>query len=338
MGSYLSRVPTVASLLDELANAKAEILALRQKVTEQAVEIHSLRARLDVMCRKMYGRSAEQVSREQLEFAFAALMKEGLVDDPEDALEADSGEVVNEKPRMKRTKRTRKGKVSPAIPREEVLHEPEHTTCSCCDGAMKRIGEERSEEIVIVPAIVKVLEHVRPKYACPTCKDGVEIAPPPEKLFDRGRYGTSFVAHVAVSKYADHLPLYRQAQIFGRQGLEVADTTLLSLLDRASDLLAPIADAIWTSIATSHVLGVDETPIGVKQRPAGRRRGYFWTYAGDLDEVFFDYHPTRSGQAAVDRLGSTAGSCRWTATAATTSCFAEAWHVTPRAGHTPGGM
>ena len=218
-------MPTVASLLDELANAKAEMLALRQKVTEQAVEIHSLRARLDVMCRKMYGRSAEQVSREQLEFAFAALMKEGLVDDPEGALEADSGELVNEKPRRKRTKR--KGKISPAIPREEVLHEPEHTTCSCCDGAMKQIGEERSEEIVIVPAIVKVLEHVRPKYACPTCKDGVEIAPPPEKLFDRGRYGclTRRAAKLACSWNSMRMTVREKYWCIWRASVAIQDST-----------------------------------------------------------------------------------------------------------------
>ena len=297
----------MSTLLEQIEAKDAEILALRQKVSEQAVEIHSLRARLDMMCRRLYGRSAEQVSREQLEFAFAALEREGLVESPENAPEADSGEAVNEKPKKSRKKRTRQDKVSPDIPREEVVHEPEHTTCSGCDGDLVRIGEERSEEIVVVPAIVKVLEHVRPKYACPRCKDGVEIAEPPKKLFDRGRYGTSFVAHVATSKYADHLPLYRQAQILARQGLEVADTTLVSLLDRSADLLAPIAESIWASIAQSHVIGADETPIGVKERPAGRRRGYLWAYAGDRDEVFFEYHPTRAGQAAVDRLGEYRG-------------------------------
>ena len=96
-----------------------------------------------------------------------------------------------------------------------MVHEPEHTTCSCCNGDLVQIGEERSEEIEIVPATVEVIEHVRPKMACPKCKEGVEIAPPPEKLFERGRYGRGFVAQVAVSKYADHLPLYRQAQIYG---------------------------------------------------------------------------------------------------------------------------
>jgi transposase len=305
--TYLPRVASLATLLDELATVKAENDALRQKVSEQAVEIHSLRARVEMMCRRLYGRSAEHVSREQLEFAFQALEKEGLVDAPDRAPEADSGEASEEKPKKPRKKRTRKNKVSPDIPREEVVHAPEHTTCSCCNGEMARIGEERSEEIIVVPAIVKVLEHVRPKFACPKCKDGVEIAEPPKKLFDRGRYGTSFVAHVATSKYADHLPLYRQAQIFARQGLEVADTTLVSLLERSADLLAPIVESIWASIALSHVIGADETPIGVKQRPAGRRRGYLWAYAGDRNEVFFEYYPTRAGRAAMDRLGEYRG-------------------------------
>ena len=108
---------SLETLLDELATVKAENLALRQKVADQAVQIHSLRARLEQMCRRLYGRSAEQVSREQLEFAFQALEKEGLVEAPDEAQEADSGEQVNEKPKKPRKKRTRKNKVSPDIPR-----------------------------------------------------------------------------------------------------------------------------------------------------------------------------------------------------------------------------
>lgn len=297
-------MPTRSALLDRIETLAAENVALHQKVREQAVEIHSLRARLEQTCRRLYGRSAEDVSKEQLEFAFQLLEREGLIDPVE---EADSGEPVSELPRTKRKKRTRKDKVSPNVPRREVVHEPEHTTCSCCGKDMARIGEERSEEIEIVPATVEVIVHVRPKYACSKCKEGVEIAPPPEKLFDRGRYGKGFVAQVLVSKYADHLPLYRQAQIFARQGLEVADTTLLSLLERAAALLDPVARAVRDSVLASHVIGADETPIGVKQRPAGRRQGYLWVYAGDRDEVFFDYRPTRSGQAARDMLGTFEG-------------------------------
>jgi transposase len=300
-------VDSPSALLEENATLKVELELLRKKVREQAVEIHSLRARLELFCRRAYGRSAEEVSREQLEFAFRMLEREGLV---EAAKEADSGETADGEETAaapaarKRARRPRAEAVSPSVPRREVVHEPEETTCSCCGQEMARIGEERSEEIEIVPATVEVIEHVRPKYACPRCREGVRIAPAPEKLFDRGRYGLSFVAQVVLNKFGDHLPLYRQAEILRRMGIFVSETTLLSLVERTAELLRPLAESIRRSVLVSHVIGADETPIVVKGTPAGRRQGYLWTYAGDRGEVYFDYRPTRAGIAAREVLGA----------------------------------
>ena len=271
---------TNSVLLERIKTQEAELLALRQKVREQAVEIHSLRARLEMMCRRMYGRSAEDVSKEQLEFAFRMLEREGLIDPVE---EADSGEPVDEAPRKKRKKRrSRQDKASSSVPRREVVHEPEHTTCSCCGKDMARIGEERSEEIEIVPATVEVIVHVRPKYACSTCKEGVEIAPPPEKLFDRGRYGKGFVAQVLVSKFADHLPLYRQAQIYARQGIALDRSTLADWVGRAAFLLKPVHERLLDRLKASAKLFADETTAPVLDPGRGRTKtGQLFAYARD---------------------------------------------------------
>ena len=112
------------------------------------------------------------------------------------------------------------------LPRFEQVLEPESLACPCCSGALHRISEDVSERLDIVPALVRVLVTRRPTYACRACEEGVVQAPAPARLIEGRLLTEATVAHVVVSKYADHLPLYRQAQIYTRQGLKLDRSTL----------------------------------------------------------------------------------------------------------------
>ena len=196
------------------------------------------------------------------------------------------------------------------LPRIEKVIEPESTTCGC--GARRHvIGEDVSERLDIVPAQFRVIVTRRPKYACRSCEDGILQAPAPAHLIPGGMPTEATVAHVVVSKHADHVPLYRQAQIYGRQGIDLDRSTLADWVGRAAFELKPVHAALLADLKQSRKLFMDETRAPVLD--PGRRKtktGYFWALArddrpwnGDAPPgVAFTYAPGRSGQYADDIL------------------------------------
>ena len=145
------------------------------------------------------------------------------------------------------------------LPRETVLHEPT-TLCTCSTPAkLARLGEDVSEVLEKIPARLKVIRHVRPRYACRVC-EAVFQAPAPDLPIERGRPGPGLIAHVAVSKYCDGLPLYRQSVILAREGVELDRVTLADWIGRAAWWLAPLARLIGTTVMAQPVLHTDDTP------------------------------------------------------------------------------
>ena len=169
------------------------------------------------------------------------------------------------------------------LPRETVVHEPA-AVCGCCDRAkLARLGEDVTEVLEKVPARLKVIRHVRPRYACRVC-EGVFQAPAPDLPIERGRPGPGLIAHVAVSKYCDGLPLFRQSVIlaFRREGVEIDRATLADWIGRAAWWLAPLARLIGTTVMTQEVLHTDDTPIRTLAPGTGKTRlSRFWVYAVD---------------------------------------------------------
>ena len=147
------------------------------------------------------------------------------------------------------------------LPRVETLVDVESTVCPCCSGPLHRIGEDVSERLDIVPAQVRVLVIRRPKYACRACEDGVVQAPAPARLIEGGLPTDGTVAQVLVSKYADHLPLYRQAQIYARQGLTLDRSTLADWVGRAAFHLRPVHERLLDKLkASPKLFGRDHRP------------------------------------------------------------------------------
>ncbi len=167
--------------------------------------------------------------------------------------------------------------------------------CSGCRRAKDRIGEEVTRVLEYVPSKLEVHEHVRPKYACRYCKDGVSSPPPPERPIARGIAGPGLIAQIVVSKFSDHLPLYRQEDIFVRHGLHLSRSTLCDWVSAAAELFAPLYELQRRLMLQSAVLWTDDTPVTVLVGgEEGSRQGRFWTYVGDDEHPYSVYDFTMS--------------------------------------------
>ena len=154
--------------------------------------------------------------------------------------------------------------------------------CSGCGRAKNCIGQDESQILEYVPAKLEVHVHVRPKYACRYCKDGVASPPPPERPIARGIAGPGLIAQVVVAKFGDHLPLYRQEDFFTRHGLHIARSTQCDWVQAAADLLRPLYERQKELLLRSPVLWTDDTPVTLLGGgPEGSRTGRFWAYIGE---------------------------------------------------------
>jgi len=201
----------------ELATATVELQAARLAVQLRTLEIEKLKFQIAKLRRMQFGRSSERVTRqiEQLELRLEEL-ETGEVEELSKAVAEDRPLPIRQRSQPKRKK------LPDHLPRQEVVHEPEHDgACSCpaCGGAMAKLGEDVTEVLDYIPGRFRVILHVRPKYACRHC-DAITQAPGPPLPTPRGRAAPGVLAHLLVSKYTDHLPLYRQSQIYARDGLD----------------------------------------------------------------------------------------------------------------------
>ena len=197
------------------------------------------------------------------------------------------------------------------LPRREIRHEPESTTCGCgC--RMLRIGEDVAEKLDYEPGVFTVERHVRGKWACKQCQTLIQ-APVDAHIIDKGIPTTGLLAQVLVAKFADHLPLYRQEKIFGRAGFEIPRSTLAQWVGSCGVQLQPLVDALKDEIIKYAVLHADETPVAMLKPGNGKtHRAYLWAYAPgafeDMKAVVYDFCETRAGEHARAFLGDWRGS------------------------------
>jgi transposase len=192
------------------------------------------------------------------------------------------------------------------LPRRDVSHEPDNTTCGCGE-AMRRTGEDVSEKLDYTPGVFTVERHVRGKWCCAACRTLVQ-APVPASVIDKGIPTAGLLAQVLVAKHADHLPLYRQEAIFGRAGLAIPRSTLGAWVGQCGARLEPVAQALKTELLRCQVLHADETPVAMLAPGKGKtHRAYLWAYAAAQSEqikaVVYDFTPGRSGEHARVFLG-----------------------------------
>ena len=213
-------------------------------------------------------------------------------------------------------RRMNRGALPTHLPRVEIIVDLDDRACPCCKGQLHRIGEDVSERLDIVPARFRVLVTRRPKYACRTCEEAVAQAPAPARLIEGGIPTEATVAHVLVSKYADHLPLYRQSQIFARQGVNLDRSTLADWVGRAAFHLRPVHERLLAHLRASTKIFADETTAPVLDPGRGRTKtGQLWAYArddrpwggADPPAVAYVYAPERKAERPMMHLAGFKG-------------------------------
>jgi len=192
------------------------------------------------------------------------------------------------------------------LPRERVEHDlsDEEKHCPGCGRMRERIGSETSEQLDYLPAQLKVVEHVRWKYACRACQEHVATAAPASKPIDRGLPGAGLLAQLVVGKFSDHLPLYRLEDVFARAGMELPRSTLCRWARNTADLLEPLYALMVERVRRSRVIHTDDTPVPVLDPTLGHTRtGRFWVYCGDRENPYsvYDYTPSRGAPAPAGR-------------------------------------
>ena len=281
---------------NELATATTELEAAKLAVQLRTLEIEKLKFQIAKLRRMQFGRSSERLGRrlEQLELRL-------------EELEAGEAEVISKAVAEGRPLPTPEGtrpKRQPLpdhLPRAEVVHEPEQDgACRCpkCGGDMGPLGEDVTEVLDYLPGRFQLIRHVRPKYACRRCEVIIQ-APAPSLPTPRGRAAPGMLAHLLVSKYLDHLPLYRQSAIYARDGADLDRSTLSDWVGQAVWLLQPIVESIRRHVFAAEKIHGDDTPVPVLEPGLGRTRtGRLWVYVRD-DRPFSGPAPPAAAQARV---------------------------------------
>jgi transposase len=205
-------------------------------------------------------------------------------------------------------KKPGRGPLPKDLPRKIVIHDiPEADKICGCGCTMDQIGEETSEQLGIIPAKIYVIKHVRPKYACKLCQEGVKIALVPKLPIPRSIASPNLLANILVSKYEDHLPLYRQEKMWQRIGVDIPRATMSNWVFKCATLFIPLLTLLKKAIMSSDYAKADETPVTVLERDGlrGSFKGYMWVFTTGTPEnkaVVFEYHPSREGKVAKDFL------------------------------------
>jgi transposase len=283
----------VATALPDLTALDSE--ALRALVVEKHNEIESLKLLILKLQRMQFGRSSERLAHDihQLELRLEDL-------ETTSANKPTSAVLESILEPLKPARRP----LPAELPRETEILQPKETSCPDCGATLSRLGDDVSEVLELVPARFKVMRTVRPKLSCTRC-DRIVQEPAPHRPIARGSAGPDLLAHVVVSKYADHLPLYRQSEIYRRQGVELERSTLADWVGGVNRTLEPLVDALRDYVLEATKLHADDVPVPVLAPGNGKTKtGRLWTYVRDdrpsgseeAPAVWFAYSPDRKSE------------------------------------------
>ena len=293
---------------DSTAAERDALTAERDALLARNERLHHLLLKLK---RMQFGAKSERLPEDRLQLGFEDL--EGAIAEGE--ARAEKRDPERHQATVSR-RRASRGALPAHLPRLEVTLAPEDMACPCCRAAMVVIGTDSSERLDVIPAQFRVLVTHRPKLACRVCDGVVVQAPAPPRLIEGGLPTEALVAHVLVSRYADHLPLYRQAQILARQGVLLDRSTLAFWVGYAAAEVAPVVARLREMVLGSARVFADETVVPVLDPGRGRtKQGYFWTVArddrpwggADPPAVVYSYAPGRGHQHALALLGGYRG-------------------------------
>jgi len=289
-------------------NLPDDPVLLQQMLRAALAEIERQRLIIAALQRNRFGRRSEKLGEAAVQLGIEDL--EQSVAEQAALLEAAASPAISPQqngsaraPRTEPVKRNR-GALPADLPRVEQVIDVEDKACPCCGGQLHPIGEDTAEMLDYVPAHLRVRVIRRPRYGCRSCAEGVVQAPAPDRPIDGGMATEALLAHVLVSKYCDSLPLYRQSEIFARQGIKLDRSTLCNWVGRACWWLAPMHELLLSTVLTSPVLFADDTTLPVLDPGRGRTKtGRLWCYAIDPRPWNGPGHPAAAYVYSEDRKG-----------------------------------
>jgi transposase len=280
-----------------------ELLAI---IDQQSKYIETLTEMLRIYRHRQFGKKSEKMSAEQLSIFNEADLPKNV-----DALVA-ADESIHI-PAHDRKKSPGRKPLPDHLPREQRIYDLSEDEKICaCGHELKHIKDEKSEQLEIIPAKVYIVEHVRKKYACKRCEETIKLAAMPAQPIPRSIAGPGLLSHVLVSKYEDHLPLYRQENMFRRIGIDIPRSTLCLWVIRSAALLSPMMGMIKRHIINYDIAYADETTLQVLKDPKKGAQGnkYMWLFAGGPPSKFafyYHYHHSRAHDVAFDFFESFKG-------------------------------
>src|SRR5210317_811794 len=292
------------AMMVQAAQKDTQISTLKAANHHKQVRIDHLELIVKMMQGRQFGRSSEESAQLSLLNEEAEVLEADLAQ-TQAVLDQQNGQT----PKPAKPNRTRKPFPSEL---ERLIKKDEPESCDCleCGAVMTQVGEDISEVLDVVPAQYRVIRMVRPKYGCKGCNQIVQ-APAQERVIDRGTASANLIAQVIVDKYADHLPLYRQAERFERSGIDLDRSTLAGWVGRVSGTLYPLVNAIRDHIKAGVKLHADETPAPTLAPGKGKTHtGYYWAYVRDdlpfqgesAPAVWFQYSDSRKGAEPAKHL------------------------------------
>ncbi len=290
----------------ELAAAKAGLLL-------KTLEAEKLKTQIARLKRMSFGASSERVRREleQLELKLEEIeTAEAQAEAAAEPAATEPSQPAQEEAPAKKQRR----KLPEALPRHDIVHEPA-SACPACGGLMRKVGEDVTEILEYIPGRFEVIRHIRPACSCRKC-EAMAQKPMPALPIPRAQAGAGLLAHVLIAKFCDHLPLYRQAEIYARDGVDLDRATLASWVGKAAWLVEPLADRIGRHVMAGSVIHADDTPVPVLAPGNGKtKEGRFWIYLRDErphagaapPAVLYRYTPNRKGEHCREHLAAFKG-------------------------------
>jgi len=295
-------VPVASALT--IAELPVDVQELHHIVVELTKKIQILEEQLRLATAHRYGSSSDREADEKQARLFNEA-EEGVAKSAEQPASEPSVPVA-----AHQRKKAGRRALPENLPREEIVHDiPEEQKHCSCGAQLSRIGEEVSEQLQVTPATVKVIRHVRPKYACRSCQGveteggAVKIAAPAQQLIPKSIATPELLAYLLVSKFADALPFYRQERIFARIGVELSRTTMCSWTMEVAERLGPLLELMKGTIRAGPYVQIDETRLQVLEDPGSTSQ--MWVYRGGDPQsptLFYAYHPSRSGDVPYEFL------------------------------------
>ena len=294
-----------SQLRDYVAQMQAALSERDASIHKYRQENEHLKHEIAILRRHRFGKRSEAKAGSPPQ-----RLLDDLVDEDIAAIDAVIEKLDEPFTKDRRRSKPRRQSLPPQLPRTEIYHDPKSTTCACgCE--LTRIGEDVSEKLDYEPGTFSVERHIRSKWACKTCETIVQATVAPH-IIDKGIPTTNLLAQVLISKYADHLPLFRQEQIYARAGVELPRSTLADWVGRCGVELTPLVDRLRSCLLGHAVLHADETPVPMLS-PGKKKthRAYIWAYATTastpIQGVVYDFQPSRSGQACREFLADWQG-------------------------------